>query len=346
MSDSTEAAKPEVLDRAEPTSPPDPGPIPGRDIEVQLEDGTRAALTPSRNYSQAVVMGRVLAESGYFSDARDPAKAAVKVMFGMDMGISPTAALSAIHLIESDGRMVPLIEGKVLGAILKSRPDVDYDVTEYTDEAVTIVFKRKRGKSWRKLSPEIRWTEADSQRAGLNTKKAHRQYPRTMKMWRALAEGQRLHFPEITMGSPIYVEEEMSDADTQQLERAALPPGAPPLTDERAEEQRAAARAVYAELQAINPDRVVPGRFHSMVSSAEHSHEQLDGVIAALTDLRDTEQQIVELRLKLEASSLPKTAIKAAVDRAERQGSNRERMEVLSEAIAEAGGDDAEAGPS
>lgn len=329
----------EVVDPVEPGEPPDPGPIPGNDVEVTLADGTRGTLTPSRNYAQAVVMGRVLAQSGYFTDARDPAKAAVKVMFGMDMGISPTAALSAVHLIESEGRMVPVIEGKVLGAILKSRADVDYDVTEYTDEAVTIVFKRKRGKSWRKLSPEIRWTEADSQRAGLHTKKAHRQYPRTMKMWRALAEGQRLHFPEITMGSPIYVEEEMGDEATEQLERASLPPGPQPLTDERAEAQRARAREVYDELRSINPERLVPGRFNAMVKGAEHSHEQLENVVGTLEDLRNTEQQIVELRLALEATSLPKTAIKAAVDRAERQGSQRDRITVLQEALDEAGKD-------
>jgi hypothetical protein len=259
------------------------------------------------------------------------------VMFGMDMGISPTAALSAIHLINDGDRMVPVIEGKVLGSILKSRPDVDYDVTEYTDEAVTIVFKKKRGKSWRKLEPVIRWTEADSVRAGLANKRAHKAYPRTMKMWRALAEGQRLHFPEITMGSPIYVEEEMSEADLQQVEQAGLPPGPPPLADERSEEQRAKAREVYDELRAINPERLVPGRFAAMLAGAEHSHEQLDNVIAAITDLRDTEQRIVELKLQLEESDIPKSAVKAAVDKAERQGSQRQRIEVLEEALAEAG---------
>lgn len=332
-----DAPAPEVLDPAEEQpQPPAPGPIPGEDLEVQFKDGSTSTLTPSRNYSQAVVLGRVLADSGYFTDARDPAKAAVKVMFGMDMGISPTAALSAIHLIESQGRMVPVIEGKVLAALIKSRPDLDYEVTEYLEEAVTVVFRRKVGKSWRRLKPEIRWTENDSQRAGLHTKENHKRYPRTMKLWRALAEGQRLHFPELTMGSPIYVEEEMSDSDVQQVERAGLPPGPPPLADEKSEAQRAKARAAYDELRAINADRLVPGRFATMLAGAEHSHAQLDNVIASIEDLRDTEQRIVELRLELEASSLPKSAIKAACDRAERQGSQRDRIRVLEGAIAEA----------
>jgi hypothetical protein len=59
-------------------------------------------IQPTRNYVAAVELGQVLAASGIYKDARDPAKAAVKVMIGMDLGLAPTAALQAIHLFEDN----------------------------------------------------------------------------------------------------------------------------------------------------------------------------------------------------------------------------------------------------
>lgn len=292
---------------------------------------TEQGLVPSRNYAQAVELGKVLAASGYYADARDPAKAAVKVMIGMDMGVSPTAALSAIHIIESEGRLVPLVEGKLLAGIIKARPGYDYEVVEYSIEKVTLRFLR----GGHPLEPDITWTAEDTQRAQLGGKRNHQRYPRQMNFWRAIAEGVRMHFPEIIGGQPIYAQEEFGDGDEALAK--ALEPGKPAaLTDEQAEEQRKQARAIYDELKEINPERVPPGRFAQMVSNAEHSHEQLANLIGALEGLRDSERRYKDLSAEI-AERIPADAYKALIGRAERRGSNQERIELLEEALAAAG---------
>lgn len=303
---------------------------------VGLPPGAPPGLQPSRNYLAAVELGHVLASSGYYKDAMEPAKAAVKVMVGMDLGVSPTAALQGISVIEDkNGRVSFLIESKLLASVVKGRPGYDYRIVERTDERVEIEFTRDGVAQ----EPNIDWTMERAQTANLKGKPGdmYAKYPREMLTWRALAEGIRLHFPEIIGGQPVYTFEEMNEDPDEVKLREALTPGAEPLTDDRAEEQRATARAIYAELKEINPERLVPGRFDSMVKSAEHSHERLDSLIAALTDLRDTEAEIAGLIERLRAGEAPpgttESELKALLDRVERKGSNRERIEMLRAAL-------------
>lgn len=305
---------------------------------VKVEHGGATVLPsgvqPSRNYMAAVELGHVLAASGYYSDARDPAKAAVKVMVGMDIGISPTAALQGIHVIESEGRVQFLIEGKLFAAVIKARPGYDYTFVERTDERVVIRFTRD-GET---LEPDIDWDMAKAQAAGLTGRKSkmYEKYPREMLTWRALAEGTRAHFPEIIGGQPIYALEEFGmDANDESLKEALEPPRPTPLADEKAEELRVAAHSVFEELKAVNPDRLITGRFTQMIAGAEHSHARLEAVLASLVDLREMEKMIAKLSAILTELIGDKEA-KPIIDRAERRGSQRERISVLERAIAEA----------
>lgn len=298
-------------------------------IASQLPVGVQ----PSRNYMAAVELGHVLAASGYYSDARDPAKAAVKVMVGMDIGISPTAALQGIHVIEKDGRVQFLIEGKLFAAVIKARPGYDYTFVERTDEKVVIRFTR----DGEVLEPDIDWDMAKAQKAGLTGRgaKMFEKYPREMLTWKALAEGTRAHFPEIIAGQPIYALEEFGmDANDESLKQALEPPKPTPLADEKAEALREKAQAVFDELKAINPDRLVTGRFTQMIAGAEHSHARLEAVLASLEDLRNTEASIAGLAEVLIELVGDKEA-KPIIDRAERRGSQRERISVLENAVAE-----------
>ena len=45
-------------------------------------------------------MGQVLADSGYFQDARQAAQAIVKVMAGRELGFGPIASMTGIHIIQ------------------------------------------------------------------------------------------------------------------------------------------------------------------------------------------------------------------------------------------------------
>lgn len=323
--------------KAEDATPPAPA-----ELEVVDRDAQSAVLPagvrPSVNYTRAVELGHVLAASGLYKDARDPAKAAVKVMIGMDLGVTPTAAMQGIHAYEQGDKIVFLIEGKLLAGVVKARPDVDYKIVERTDERCEIKFLRRSPTTGKmeKQEPNIVWTIEHARQAvdKFASKPTWKNYPAVMLTWRALAEGIRLHFPDVIAGQPVYLDEEF-DRDNDSDLADALHPKAEPLTTQRAEELRATAREVFDELREINPNRMPPALFDNRIKGAEHSHERLEGVVASLQDLRDTERDVQALTAKV-LDALDKAEAKKVIDTAERRSSNREKIEVLQAALADA----------
>lgn len=56
----------------------------------------------------------------------------------------------------------------------------------------------------------------------------------------------------------------------------------PPLTDDRAKELKAEIRAVFKEIRAVDFEALLPGQFHAKLARAEHEHERLEELLAAL----------------------------------------------------------------
>lgn len=290
-------------------------------------------VKPTVNYVAAIELAHVLAASGLFPDSRDPARAAVKVMIGLDLGISPTAAMQAIHHFEQEGKPVFLIEAKLLAAVVKGSPTLDYKIIERSDEKVEIEFLRDGDKQ----EPNMVWTidRAKREVPKFSSKgKTWGTMPMVMLTWRALAEGIRLHFPDVIGGQPIYVDEEF-DFDRESGVQEALSPKAEPLTTERAEELREQIKAAYDELREVNPTRMPPARIDAQIKGAEHSHERLEGVLAAVRDLAASEKTVADLRAKVEGA-MSKADAKVILAAAERKGTNAERIDVLQTALDEA----------
>jgi hypothetical protein len=317
---------------------------PGGELEVREPEPLTpdrvlpSGIQPSPNYLAAIELGHVLAASGLYLDVREPAKAAVKVMIGLDLGVSPTAAMQGIHTFEQEGKTVFLIEGKLLGAVVKRHPDVEYKIIERTDERCEIEFQRRNEEGQMVAEgPNVVWTIEQAKKAvpKFGSKDTWKNYPAVMLTWRALAEGVRIYFPDIIAGQPIYAMEEFNkEADDFKVRDALKSPKAEPLTDEKAEKLRAEARGVYDSLRELNTERLLSGRFAQMVKNAEHSHEQLQNVVTVLTDMRDTEVKIVAAKVKLN-ELLGEPEAKPLIEAAERRPSQAERLEALEKAIAE-----------
>lgn len=305
----------EVLDR---NTPPTPDEIPA------------LGLTPSRNYMQAVELGHVAAASGLYPDARTAARAAMVIMVGMDLGIPPAASLMGIHIMESsDGKVHFLIEGKLLGSLINEREGYAYKVLSTSEEACELEFLR----NGEPAGPNITWDKAKAVKAGLWNKKGPWQnYPAEMLRWRALAEGTRIYFPEVLSGQSIYVEGEFGESDTNYRQALEGPQAPPALADEEAETLRKEADEIFAEIVALNPDRLLRGRKARMIKQAEHSHAALRDVVGSLEDLRDTEAVYQERLADLTEVAGEKPAKEVAA-RAERRGSQRERIEVVEKAL-------------
>jgi hypothetical protein len=106
---------------------------------------------------------------------------------------------------------------------------------------------------------------------------------------KALSKAQRnalaAHIPEGLRQT--LIAQYKGDADA--IRHIAAGPGAeqlaelpPPLNDERAEELKAKARAVFQQLRDADPLKVLPAQFHANLTRAEHSHDRLEDFIAYL----------------------------------------------------------------
>lgn len=181
----------------------------------------RAVPVPVSNGNpDPIQLGKVLAASGYFADARDAAKAAVKVMAGAELGFGPIASMIGVSIIEGK----PSIGGAMLAGLVKSSERYDYRIEELSDERCSVRFY-EAGKP---LDPPSVFTLQDAKRADLAGKKNWRQYPRNMLFWRAISNGVAFHCPDLTAGVRLYTYEELgADVEGRSGEIITPPPTEP-----------------------------------------------------------------------------------------------------------------------
>lgn len=172
---------------------------------VQHNEARELAPRADDKLSNLQRLGKLLAASGYFSDAREMAQAAVKVMAGEELGIPPIASMMGVNIIQ----------GKVaLGAnLIASRiraHGYEYHVKRLDDTGCVVEFSRGG-----QTVGESSFVEADAKAAGLLGKPGPwKNYPRNMYFARAISNGARWYAPEIFGGAPVYTPEELgADVD-------------------------------------------------------------------------------------------------------------------------------------
>ena len=164
-------------------------------------------------------LGEVLAQSGYFADARQAAQAIVKVMAGRELGFGPIASMTGIHIVQ--GR--PAIGADLMAKAVKRSGRYNYRVTELTDEACAIEFFEKAAEAWQSIGTS-RFTRQDATKAKTKNLDA---FPRNMLFARAMSNGVKWFCPD-ALGLTTYTPEELEG-----IEAAPIPvPVAPAAPSE------------------------------------------------------------------------------------------------------------------
>jgi hypothetical protein len=162
--------------------------------------------------TDAQSLGELLAASGYFTDARGAAQAAVKVMAGQELGFGPIASMTGIYIVK--GR-VTLSANLMAAAIKRQRPRYDYRVREHTAEFCSIEFLQDG-----EHLGESTYSMQDAQAAGLASSETWKKHPRNMLFARALSNGAKWYCPDVFGGGPIYTPDELGaviDGETGQV---------------------------------------------------------------------------------------------------------------------------------
>jgi hypothetical protein len=162
-----------------------------------------------------VALGKVLAQSGYFSDAKQAAQAAVKVMAGSEVGLGPIASMTNIHIVQ--GKVT--IGANMIAALIRRHPDYDYEVTEHTDKVCSVKFFYKG-----KPAGTSTFTIEDAATAGLTKNPTWKAHPRNMLFARAISNGAKWYAPDVSAGAPIYTPDELgAEVDGETLEVVSVP---------------------------------------------------------------------------------------------------------------------------
>jgi len=152
--------------------------------------------------ADVVVIGRMMAQSGYFQDAKQEAQAVVKVLAGREMGFPAVASMTGIWIIQ--GR-VTIGANMMAGAVKRSRR-YDYKVTKINDEGCWIDF----------YEGGVKLGESSFTRAQAVAAKTQNidKFPRNMFFARAMSNGVKWFCPDIFLGAPVYTPDELGAAVT------------------------------------------------------------------------------------------------------------------------------------
>jgi len=161
----------------------------------------RAAMTQAEFTYLERVAG-LAADSGlYGSGAKTKAQLLMKLIYGRDLGISLSAALSGIDIY--DGKME--LSANLIAALVEAHPHYAYAIVESTSERCELEFFKDE----RSLGTAT-FDAGDARTAGLADTEYYRQYPSDMFFARAVTRGARRHCPGVGRGVAIYATGELA----------------------------------------------------------------------------------------------------------------------------------------
>lgn len=148
-----------------------------------------------QSFAMVDQMATRFAQSGLYGQM-SPAQAFVILQAGIDMGCTPTEAMSGIHVIK--GKAV--VSGQLMVNRV-NRAGHKFEVVDSTTTGATVRITRKDNGATRTVT----FNEADAKAAGLFGKDNWKNYPRPMYLNRAISECVRYICPEI-LGGTVHTE--------------------------------------------------------------------------------------------------------------------------------------------
>lgn len=229
----------------EPTTPSPDAMATGGALEPRREN---PRIPASSEVAELGRLANLLARSGFFADARGGYQAFAKLLFGRDLGLSATAAMTGIHIVEGKPELSANIQAQMVRCYVGVGGErYDYRVISSKDERherCEIEFYRTL-EGRRETLGTSEFTIEDAERAGLTRPTRSGQpsnyakFPPNMLFARAMSNGVAFHCPEVTRGIRVYHDGEIEVAPTSLMAEMAgeLIPEAQIVGDDQAREE-------------------------------------------------------------------------------------------------------------
>jgi hypothetical protein len=166
-----------------------------REPELQMREARIVPLDEGNVFQ----LGEMIAQSGYFQDAKQAAQAVVKVLAGRELGLGAIASMTGIYIVQ--GRVT--LSANLIAAVIKRSGKYNYRVREMSEKACEIEFF-EGGESLGKSKFTIEEARVAKLADGDNWKK----YPRNMLFARAMSNGAKWYAADVFAG-PVYTPDEL-----------------------------------------------------------------------------------------------------------------------------------------
>ena len=250
--------------------------------------GRRAGMTEA-DFAYLERLAAAAADSGlYGGGAKVKAQLLMKLIYGRDLQIPVSAALSAIDIY--DGKME--LSSNLIAALLEAHPHYAYAIVETTNERCELEFF-KDGRSLGKA----KFDATDATTAGLADTDYYRHYPSDMFFARAITRGARRYCPGLGRGVAIYSTGELAKRTPE-----PTPTNAP----------RAAGNGASGDARASEKDRE---RIRALAAEARLSDAEIFNVLivaAGREPVKDEQRAARQLDRALD--SLPISLVPKVID--------------------------------
>jgi hypothetical protein len=272
------------------------------------------------------VLANHLAHSGMFKDAKGGAQAFAKLLFGRDLGLSATAAMTGVHIIEGKPEIGANLQAQMVKTYIGPEGErYDYKVLAHTAAECSIEFTRRRDGEWSTLGAST-YTMEDAKLAELAGRGPWKKHPRNMLFARAMSDGVAFHCPEVTNGIRTYHEGEI---DVDGSVRAA-------------QAQAPAAEDVVLE-EIVDGEIVEPANGNGNGPEPERaslSPELVDELVAAKKTAGLPNERVREHLIGIGVEDVPAGNVSLKTIRALSEQQASDLLDVFTEAIETKGADD------
>jgi hypothetical protein len=165
--------------------------------------GSAGLLT---SLSDVTKLATLYAQSGFFVDSKQMAQAAVKILYGLDLGFSPSAAMTGIYIVKGRVTLSANAMAAVIGKTKTHRIRVKH--LDATRAAISFQMKDEDTKKWEEIGMSS-FTMEEAKTAGLTGNDTYKKYPRNMLYARAISNGAKWFCPELFLGITPYLPEEL-----------------------------------------------------------------------------------------------------------------------------------------
>ncbi len=154
--------------------------------------------------AEVINVGKILAESGFFSDAKGMAQAVAKILAGKELGVGPIASMTGVVII--NGKVS--YTANLMANLIKRSGRYDYRIRKLDNDNCDLEFFQRTGPSTWESMGHSTFGKADATTAQLNTAN-YTKFARNMFFARAMSNGAKWYCPDVFGGNTVYTPEEI-----------------------------------------------------------------------------------------------------------------------------------------